>query len=56
MYQLPGAAGYVTTGKVADVANACRKLLIEKGWQPYGGYSYDQKFSAGQEMEFKKKK
>jgi hypothetical protein len=53
-HQGPTQANYVTKGKIADVAEACRKVLMDKGWQPYGSISYDQKVYAGQRMEFKK--
>jgi hypothetical protein len=32
----PTEASYTTTAKVADTAEACRKLLLAAGWQPYG--------------------
>lgn len=35
-YPMPFNAAYTTDGKVADVAAACRKLLLAAGWEPYG--------------------
>src|SRR5262249_31743195 len=52
-YQLPSTAGFVTTKKFEETAEACRKMFIEKGWRPYGGDKYDQKSSAGTSMYFK---
>lgn len=37
----PTEASYTTTAKVADTAEACRKLLVAAGWQPYGRSSVD---------------
>jgi hypothetical protein len=53
-YQEPYICGYVTTKSIADTAAACRKLLLEQGWQPYGENSYDQKVSADRSMDFKR--
>lgn len=32
----PVSSSYITETPVAQTAEACRKLLLEKGWQPYG--------------------
>ncbi len=32
----PVSNSYITETSVAETAEACRKLLLEKGWQPYG--------------------
>jgi hypothetical protein len=55
-YDIPSAAGYVTKDKVkvADLAEACRKLLVDNGWQPYGGNSHEDKISTSNSMKFKK--
>lgn len=54
-YSFPHTAGFVTkTAKIPETAEAIHKLLVSKGWQPYGGHKYDQKFSAGQSMNFKR--
>jgi hypothetical protein len=53
-YRLPTTAGYVTTAKVADMAEACRKLLVEKGWQPYGGHVSQDKVATMHSLKFKR--
>ncbi len=54
-YQGSYTASFVTkTAKVPETADAIRKLLVDKGWTPYGGNTYDSKVSTGQSMEFKR--
>jgi hypothetical protein len=53
-YVGPYGAGYVTTAKVAEIAEACRKLLVEKGWQPYGAHSHEDKIATMNSQEFKR--
>jgi hypothetical protein len=48
-----GGASYVTTAKVADIADACRKLLVDKGWQPYGVDTDEDKIGSDISQEFK---
>jgi hypothetical protein len=36
LYQGPASAMFVADAPVKETAAACRKLLLEKGWQPYG--------------------
>lgn len=40
-YPRPTEASYTTSAKVAETAEACRKLLIAANWQPYGRSSVD---------------
>lgn len=40
-YSNPSQTSYLTEGKVSDTAEACRKLLLAAGWEPYGTASSD---------------
>lgn len=40
-YSNPSQASYLAEGNVADTAEACRKLLLAAGWEPYGTASSD---------------
>ncbi len=53
-YVGPYTASYVTTAKIAEMAEACRKLLVEKGWQPYGVTSHEDKVSSMNSQKFKR--
>jgi hypothetical protein len=53
-YVGPYTAGYVTTAKVDETAEACRKLLVEKGWQPYGASSHEDKIASMNSQKFKR--
>jgi hypothetical protein len=37
----PGQTSYLTEAKVPETAEACRKLLVDAGWEPYGTASAD---------------
>lgn len=36
LYQFPLAAAWMAEAPVPETAEACRKLLLAKGWEPYG--------------------
>jgi len=38
---IPGQTSYLTEAKVPETAEACRKLLVDAGWEPYGTASAD---------------
>src|SRR5262249_36054260 len=40
-YPTPTGASYITEAPVAETAEACRKLLVDKGWETYGTASSD---------------
>lgn len=40
-YSNPAQASYLTDASVSDTAEACRKLLLAAGWEPYGTASDD---------------
>ncbi len=42
-YLAPSGASYITEAKVPETAEACRKLLVDQGWTPYGTASSDPK-------------
>lgn len=50
-YAFPIQTAYLTEAKVPETVEACRKLLCEQGWQPYGGNVID---ANSQTLEFKK--
>ena len=53
-YPNPDEASYTTTAKVQEVAAACRKLLLDAGWEPYGQSGLDPNQSDSSMQYFKR--
>lgn len=50
----PSEASYTTTAKVAETTEACRKLLVAAGWEPYGRADTNATNADSQMLYFKK--